>query len=172
MDWLNNPGRRIGRLLLIGMVVYAALGSEAPTHAHAARLGSGPTLDLATDRNKDGIPDELAAAFDAIATAQDKDAAIKDLVSRLPYSDETRALQEEAGRLQAKLTEESSEAEVKQINAELLALNQKMADDPNYVLATDALRTLATPNQLKAGPSLQSVNWGLLAPGDILLHGG
>ena len=126
MNWLKNPGRlavyserlsitRIGRLLLIGMLICAALGLRAPTHAHAAELRSGPTLNLAIDKNNDGIPDELAAAVDAVAKADDKDAAIEDLVSRLPYTDETRALKQKVEGLQRQLAETTDPDEAQRV---------------------------------------------------------
>jgi hypothetical protein len=178
MNWLKNPERlaayrdpssitRIGRLLLIGMLICTALSLRAPTHAHAAQLSSGPTLNLAVDQNNDSIPDELAAAVDVVAKADDKEAAIKDLVSRLPYSDETRALQEQAEALHKQLAETTDPAEAERISGEIEALTKQMEADPNYVIAIEALTTMFAP---EPKVSTQAVDWGRLKRGDILLH--
>lgn len=66
------------------------------------------TIDLQTDANQDGLPDALVAAIQQVLTLDNPvsasnidaaqrqaaiDAALTDLAARLPYADETRALQ-------------------------------------------------------------------------------
>lgn len=178
MNWLTNPGglaaererghaTRIGRLLLIGMLVCTTLGLWAPTRAHAGDSGSGPSIDLSTDQNKDGIPDDLAAAIDVVAAAEDKEAAIKDLVSRLPYSEETRALQQQAEALHTELEETTDPSEAEQINGEILELNKRMEADPSYITAVEAVTSMIAP---EAEVTTESVYWDILHPGDIMLH--
>lgn len=112
-----------------------------------------PTIDLVTDKNGDGIPDALAAAVNDVATAKDQMAAIQDFASRLPYTDETRALQAKAEALQKSLTEETDEATAQAIQQQLQALaDQMQADDPSYAKVNAALLQMFTP-QLTAQKS-------------------
>lgn len=124
---------------MLALALLLGPGGEA---AHA----QSPTIDLNADRNRDGIPDGLAAAVNNVATAKDQMAAIQDLVSRLPYSDETRALQAKAESLQKALTEETDDATAQTIQKELQSVTDQMqADDPNYAKVDAALQQMFAP---------------------------
>ncbi len=135
----------------------------------------GPTIDLTQDANSDGIPDALAAEVQRVAASKDKAAAIQDMVSRLPYSPETRALQKEAELLHAKLAQTKDPEQAKEIINQLQALSDQMMADPNYAKTIQALTALFAPKpQLggrdgKLGGAITGVNWGSLWRGDIML---
>src|SRR5205809_533165 len=79
----------------LGSLLVLIAPALAPV-AHAQQ----PTIDVTRDRNGDGIPDELAAEVKRVELARDRQSAIAQLASRLPYSGRTRALQAVAERLQ------------------------------------------------------------------------
>src|SRR5262249_18015519 len=117
----SNWKKSLYTLLCSFLVLTMLLGSGGQV-VHAQT----PTIDLATDKDSDGIPDALAAAVNDVATAKDQMAAIRDFVSRLPYSDETRALQAKAESLQESLTEGTDDATAEKIQQQLQALADQM----------------------------------------------
>ena len=131
-----------------------------------------PTIDLQTDANRDGIPDALAAEVDRVARSPDKLAAIAELVKRLPYAPETRALQERAAQLQARLARAQDDQEAQRILGELRSLGEQMMADPNYARTVQSLTTMFAPSSGRpapAGGSPSSVRWGDLRRGHIML---
>lgn len=132
----------------------------------------GPSIDLRRDSNRDGIPDALVVEVNRIARSPDKMAAIADLVNRLPYTPETRALQEKAAQLQARLAQVQDDQEARRILGELRALSEQMMADPNYARTIQGLTALFVPQarQMETeGRGLDSVRWGDLRRGHIML---
>lgn len=130
-----------------------------PPIAYAAEPPATNTINLTIDENHDGLPDQLVAAvtpilaLDQEANAANMDAtqrqaaatvAIDELVVRLPYAPETRALQAQARTIQEQLNRVEDVTEQAQLRATLQDLATKMAQDPNWVTTTNALRTLLT----------------------------
>lgn len=161
-------------------------GQKSPSNISKTAL---PYIDLQQDDNRDGIPDKLAEALNRVEAANDKDAAIKELVDRLPYSEQTRSLQQQAGDLNQQLLKATTESESEQIIAQLKSTQQRMMSDPNYAKTQDALVTMFAPKtapfdsspQAKSkalsgksntdpslSPSKQLVASGWLEEGDIL----
>ncbi|MFN3763794.1 MAG: YiiX/YebB-like N1pC/P60 family cysteine hydrolase [Anaerolineae bacterium] len=163
------------RMSRIVALVILLLTIAAPSAVHAG----GPPIDLQKDVNRDGIPDALVVEVDRIARSSDQMAAIASFVSRLPYSPRTRALQQEAERLQAQMAGVKSDEEARQILEKLRALSDEMMADPNYARTVQSLMVLlAPPNVRKEGDlliksegavSTASVNWSSLRRGDIML---
>jgi hypothetical protein len=161
--------RKIWLYVVLGALVIA-LGLNSMASA------SGPTIDLAVDANADDIPDALAAEVSKVAASQDKAAAIQDMVSRLPYSAKTRALQKEAEQLQRKLMETKDEKAAQEIMAQLRDLSHQMMADPNYAKTINGLTRLFAPKNRNVDRSgkegavaIESVNWGSLWRGDVML---
>jgi len=137
-------------------------------------------IDLTTDANGDGIPDQLAEEVARIPQAEDREGAIADLVDRLPYSQETRRLQRKARRLQALVAQAVDQTEAEEINERLKSLSDQMLLDPNYAATARGLASilgldLSEPNAPAgsdvSGQSVspQSVSWAGLQPGHIML---
>jgi hypothetical protein len=183
MHWLPGPqrlvtraGRRAAisaaRTLVTISVVCGALGALPLGHAHAQ--GGVQPFDLSIDQDKDGIPDQLAQAVNAIGAAQTEEAqqaAIDDFIKRLPYSDETRDKQTEVEQLEQQLqaTEDSRQAE--QLTDQIRALGEEMKQDPAYAKTIEALDTIAKPDELKDDqPHTLAIPWHLARRGDILLE--
>ncbi len=132
----------------------------------------GPSIDLQRDSNRDGIPDALVVEVNRIARSPDKRAAIAELVNRLPYAPETRALQEKAAQLQARLAQVQDDQEARRILGELRALSEQMMADPNYARTIQGLTALFAPQARQVGTEgrgLDSVRWGDLRRGHIML---
>jgi len=165
----QKQSNKLGKLLLSGMLTCAILGAGAPRWTYAQERTPGLLIDVQTDADKDGLPDALVTAVYAVAKAGDPMAAIKDVVSRLPYSDETHALQQKAEALHAQLTEKSDAAEAEQINAEIQDLTEQMAKDPNYTKTVEALQSMFQPPET-AAVSPQAISFSGLQRGDIILQ--
>lgn len=170
-------------MLRISRVVILVILLAAMVFPSVARA-NGPTIDLQKDGNRDGIPDALALEVGRIARSPDRTAAIANFVSRLPYSPRTRALQQEAERLHAQLAQAKSDEEARQILEKLRTLSDEMMADPNYARTLQGLQALLGPGGKRdiGGVALessvaedglaattQSVNWGALQRGDIML---
>ncbi len=163
------------RKLSVSLLLFAVLitFTAAPT-GFAAPL---PPLDLQTDLNRDGIPDELALAVAEIATTRDAEGAVETLLARIPYQRETYALQQEAARLNEKLAEVRTPEEAERIHAELLNIAAKMERDPAYATTLKALEQLYVEEGIMVDDSLrdarrmsiQAVNWSQLRAGDVML---
>ncbi len=153
---------RMWRPALAFLVLLLAL-TIAPT-----AQADGPSIDL-RDGNRDGIPDALVIEVNRIARSPDKMAAIADLVNRLPYAPETRALQEKAAQLQARLAKVQDDREAQQILGELRVLSEQMMADPNYAQTIQGLTAMFAPQGLREGRGLDSVRWGDLRRGHIML---
>ncbi|MFP4343671.1 MAG: YiiX/YebB-like N1pC/P60 family cysteine hydrolase [Anaerolineales bacterium] len=138
---------------------------------------SPPPPDLQTDRNRDGVPDELALAVAEIATARDTEVAVAELLARIPYQKETYALQEEAARLNRQLAEARTAEEATRIHRQLLDVAAKMEQDPAYTTSLRAVEKLYAEQGIMVeegvrsthGAGLQAVNWGNLQAGDVML---
>ncbi|MCX7855023.1 MAG: YiiX/YebB-like N1pC/P60 family cysteine hydrolase, partial [Anaerolineae bacterium] len=169
---------RMSRFVALLILLVAA---AIPSAVHA---GSSPPIDLQKDADRDGIPDALAMEVSRIAYSPDPTAAIASFVNRLPYSPRTRALQQEAERLQAQMAKAKSDEEARQILEKMRALSEEMMADPNYARTIQSLTALlVAPDARKAGGfpvktsegmsggtvSTSSVNWGSLQRGDIML---
>src|SRR5262245_28459453 len=120
-----RPGRSAalyaGRALLTLSIAFGALGAQPLSSAHAAE--DVQPFDLSVDKNKDGVPDHLALAMQKIGNAQtqeEQDAAIKDFASRLPYSAETRAAQDEVEQVQEQLNATADPRQAEQLTNQLL----------------------------------------------------
>ncbi len=165
---------RISRIVVL-LILLVAVAIPSAVHA-----GSSPPIDLQKDADRDGIPDALAMEVNRIARSPDQMAAIASFVNRLPYSPRTRALQQEAERLQAQMAQAKSDEEARQILEKLRALSDEMMTDPNYVRTLQGLRTIlgSRGKQSIGGIAMvqdgmaattTSVNWGALQRGDIML---
>lgn len=134
-----------------------------------------PTIDLTRDVNKDGIPDALADAVTRVEMSDDKQAAIADMVGRLPYSPQTRALQKEAELLQAQLAKAKDDQEAEKIINQLRALSEQMMTDPGYAKTIEALTARLVPASHESGKAIDgvisptSVSWGSLNRSHIML---
>jgi uncharacterized protein YycO len=182
MHWLHrneSPASRsrsgaaiyVGRALLIVTIAFGALGTQPARSTYAAE--SGTLMDLSIDDNQDNIPDQLAAAVDQIGTLQTEEeqkAAIEDLVRSLPYSEETRALQDQAGQLQQQLAATTDDAEAEQLTQQIAALGEEMKQDPAYAKTVEALDALFKPEGAEDEMRTQSIPWGVARRGDILLE--
>jgi hypothetical protein len=190
MNWFTGKERAAGRrrpaivvqvagVALAALVAVGSAGGFGPASAYA----QSDFISLDIDKDADGVPDELAAAVEGIATAPDQEAAIKELVSKLPYAPETLALQAEAEAVYVKLEGTSDPAEAEQLQAELQKLTEKMQADPAYAKTIEALGVLFEPEQVALESverepgnvttrdvGLQGVWWGGLIPGDIMLQ--
>lgn len=164
--------RKIWLAVVLAMQFTFAFGSGLTARAE------GPVINLARDADADGIPDALAEAVDRVAMSQDKTAAILELASRLPYSPETRALQQEVERLQHRLATVKDQDEAKQIVSEIRALSDRMMADPDYARTIKALEAALLDRSRKHSLAaeddvrISGVNWGDLRRGDILLAKG
>ncbi len=149
-------------VVLLGLLMPVGLISAAPA-----------PLDMQTDANQDGVPDAFAQAVQAIATAKDPQAAIRDLMARIPYQPGTLKLQRQAETLNRRLARARTSEEAEQILAQLRTLRAKMEKDPNYVLALSALERYYQQEGYLPRPasrvSTQAVNWGALQAGDVML---
>jgi len=182
MQWRPDPRRMVarsgrsaaiyaGRALLTISIAFGALGAQPLGYAHAA--GDVQPFDLSIDKNKDGIPDQLALAVKTIGdakTEEEQDAAIKDFASRLPYSDETRAAQAKAEQLQQQLDATEDPKEAEQLTDQLQALGEEMKQDSGYSKTIEALDTIVKPDELKDEMHTQSIPWSSARRGDILLQ--
>ncbi len=168
---------RMSRIVVL-FALFVALITPSAVHA-----GGNPPIDLKKDADRDGIPDALAMEVSRIARSPNQMAAIASFVNRLPYSPRTRALQQEAEKLQAQMAEVKSDEEARQILEKLRAISDEMMTDPNYARTIQGLTALlVSPDSRKASGSpmeisgkegdavgISSVNWGSLQRGDIML---
>jgi hypothetical protein len=109
-------------------------------------------IDLDKDRNRDGIPDDLAALLkrlDAAKTMETQIPILEELMQRLPYSAATRALAKEGKGLSDRLMRVRSEAEAAPLRAKMAAIEQKAMQDPCYIRTMEALQRL-TPTKITA----------------------
>lgn len=147
--------------------VLAVLGSACVTSLSGCGGGSGngndfakTPIDLRTDRDKNGVPDELeqlVAATMAIADAgtpgvldPEEEApfseSIADIVARLPFSAETINRLEELRELVAEMGSAKTEAEFVSLGTRVTALEQELLRDPEYKSYVDALNRMAELN--------------------------
>ncbi len=161
-----SVGSWFGKLLLSSVFTCAILGASAPTWTYAQDPG---LLDVQTDADNDGLPDALVNEVNAIARAADPMGAIKELVSRLPYSKETLALQQQAEALYGQLTEKSEPTEAEQINTKIQDLGEQMMKDPNYAKTVESLQTMFQPPEATEY-STQAISFSGLQRGDIILQ--
>lgn len=159
---------RAAQAALVGAFTLGALFSPFTGAAHA---GEGPTLfNLSVDNDGNGLADDLELAFSSIEAAEDKDAAIADVIARLPFSDETRALQAKAEELSKQLAV-ADEKDVPALEQQIAEIGAAVEKDPAYVKAVEDLNALYAPQELSSDPTTQArTNWGLARPGDILLQ--
>jgi hypothetical protein len=142
-----------------------------------------PAIDVSRDADARGKPEGLAAAVRQVEAAGDRQAAIAQFATRLPYSARTRALQKKAERLQHELEMTTNRASSEAIVAQLRSVSDEMLQDPNYRSAMDGLDRVLPPNRPKtrisgyrplasadvqAVQSTASVEWGLW-PGVVML---
>jgi hypothetical protein len=135
------------RLISGGLPVNAgtAKPSSSPT---ATKVICGPSkafpnaIDVETDRDKDGMPDDFAKAYANLLIQMNSipfgtDDKIKKIMlsfsSRLPYSKETRALGPKTWELMfEKYGHAKSEKERAQLDAQFAAIQQQTMQDPCY----------------------------------------
>ncbi len=151
------------RKFSVMVILLALILVMVPGSIYASNLNSSSsknTINLDRDDDKDGIPDELLKEFKTVKTAVEKvqtsdeksrskaetdlKAKVDDLNSRLPYSDETRALQQQLTELQQKLKDSKSDKESQEILKNIDTVVQKMMADPNYAKVANALPKIAT----------------------------
>jgi hypothetical protein len=182
MQWRPDPRQRLahsgrsaalcaGRALLTLSIAFGALGAQPLGFAHAA--GDVQRFDLSIDQDNDGIPDQLALAVKTIGeakTEEQRDAAIKDFASRLPYSDETRAAQDKVQQLQDELNTAEDVKQAEQLTEQIQALGDEMKQDPGYAKTIEALDTMFKPDELKDEMQKQAIPWSQAERGDILLQ--
>ncbi len=149
-------------VVLLGLLASVGMAQAAPA-----------PLDMQTDLNHDGVPDAFALALDDIARAKDPQAAIKDLVARIPYSAQTRRLQAQAEVLNRKLAAARTPEEAEKILARLRTLQAQMTKDPAYSAALRALETTYRQQGYLPQPAtratIQAVNWSALQAGDVMM---
>lgn len=153
-----------GRRTRTFMAVLLYLFTLFPAHASIAQEAAAPSsdaIDLMTDADDDGVPDALAAEiarFSALADvpadadavqAAAMDTAFADFAARLPFSAETRAAQADGASIMRRMSEAASPEETAALEAQLRDIEARMAADPDFVLATEAIRTLFV-RQLRA----------------------
>lgn len=158
--------------LLASIVAFGSIAAQPAIFTRAAE--SEPPINLSIDKDKDGVSDELAAALQPALTAATDDERVgilKDVLARLPYSDETRALQDQAGQLEQKLEATQDPAEAEALTKEIRTIGDAMIKDPGYAQTKESLDALFKPAELKNdAPHLLSVPWNLAKQGDILLQ--
>lgn len=125
------------------------LCGKSPEGANPAKP---TTMNLEHDVNGDGIPDALVAEVKRIDLAKDKDAAIWEFISRLPYSAKTLALQQQAEPLHKQLSQAKDEAEAQAIVAQLRTLEKGMMADANYVRTMEGLQKMFAPKPVNFIP--------------------
>jgi hypothetical protein len=180
---LPNPrqtlkrARRRGAALINGLLVsIVAFGTVAAQPAILARAADGdpPPINLSIDNDRDGVPDELSLAVQTVLSAEGNEAqttALADLYKRLPYSEETRALQDKAGQLQQELEATEDPKQAEQLIEEIRTLGERMSQDEQYVTTMKALDTLLKLDESKGGgdqPHLMSIPWSQGRAGDVL----
>ena len=134
-------------------VILEQLCSKTPQDANQTQ---STTIDLQQDANRDGTPDRLVEAVKRIESAQDKDAAIKEFLSRLPYSPETRALQQQAEPLHQQMAQAQNDTQARAIADRLRSLEQRMMTDPNYARTSEALRKMFVPSEVNSSNTTAS----------------
>jgi len=117
------------------------------------------SIDLVQDENSDGIPDALASEVENIralgeavqaASAEDDQqaaqvalaSAITSFSERLPYSEQTRALQQRANEISIQLGNTDNPTLSALLLAELEQIERQKMSDPNYAEVMIALTTL------------------------------
>lgn len=159
---------RVTQMALAGAFALGALFTPFAGAAHAGEQVG--TFNLTLDSDGNGLADELEFAVSAIETAEDKDAAIAEFIARLPYSEETRALQSKAEELNKQL-ETADEKTAPALLEQIKALDDEMAKDPAYAAVMEDLDTLLKPEELRGDPTTQwRTPWGRVQPGDVLLQ--
>jgi uncharacterized protein YycO len=117
-----------------------------------------PTIDVYTDSNQDGIPDDLAAKVleinaiaESVQRAESSQAAevtlltaMNDFVNRLPYNMETRSLQQRLIEIQAELAQAAQADNDKaiQLFEELQQIEAAMSADPGYAATIKGLHAI------------------------------
>jgi len=155
------------KLSLKRIFVLAVLGSACVTSLSGCGGGSGSgndlaktPIDLRTDRDNNGVPDELeqaVAATMAIADAgtpgvldPEEEApffqSIADIIARLPFSAETMNRLKELRELEAEMGSAQTEAEFVSLGTQVTALEQELLTDPEYKSYVDALNRMAELN--------------------------
>jgi hypothetical protein len=102
-------------------------------------------IDLSQDADGDGLPDALVAAIDHIRNLapSKQNAAILDMVSRLPYSQRTLNLAAEAAVATLQLEAcNPTDAQQNQLAKKLQSLLDAMMTDPEYVRAQEAIQAI------------------------------
>jgi hypothetical protein len=174
---LKRARRRGAAYLINGLLAsVVALGTVAAQPAIFAYADDGdpPPINLSIDNDRDGVPDELALAVQTVLSAEGNEAqttALADLYKRLPYSEETRALQDKAGQLQQELEATEDPTQAEQLIEEIRATGERMSQDEQYVTTMKALDTLLEPEGPKVGddqPHLMAIPWFQAQPGDVL----
>jgi hypothetical protein len=142
--------------LVVGSQATHAQSEPPPTTVTPAPTGEAPAgevIDLSVDEDHDGMPDQLQAALAefeaAVATALEngEEALLNDpealaaleqateaLLSRMPYSEQTRAAQVRIAEIHAAVIEEPDPEVRAELLAALPALEAQMQEDPNFAL--------------------------------------
>ncbi len=152
----------IACLGLVNITLPVSAGTPKPSNtAVSTKAICGPSkafpnaIDLDKDRNRDGIPDDLAALtkrLDAAKTTEAQIPILEEFMQRLPYSAATRALEKDAKGLSERLMRSKSEAEAAPVRAKMAAIEQKAMQDPCYVKTMEAFRRMTTPKVTPTKP--------------------
>jgi len=151
--------KRINTSILLVLIL--TLLSTPFTTLHQVRASDSlPPFNLDLDVNGDGIPDELADAVatienrftlaqsDGVLSSDEMNSMEQDLVvfdSRLPYTSETRSLQQQVADLNAQIADATPE-QAAAINTEIVQLSERMLADPGYARTLEALTKLLAPD--------------------------
>lgn len=121
----------------------------------SADSGTPPKIDIYTDVDGDGIPDDLLSKFENLNSPQfglgvkanaDRQSAIKNFADSLPYSEQTRQLQRQAQLLQVKINNTKDPNTAARLLKQIGALQEKMMTDPAYAQTMAALEKIYVRN--------------------------
>lgn len=142
------------------MIIFVGL-MPSFNEAKAQDTNSTALIDLHTDNNNDGLPDELVAEVLQIrdtaesvssANAEEQTStlqhAMTSLFARLPYSVQTRSAQAQLGDLQNELLTTEDLSQRMNLVKEMEALNSQMMEDPGYATTIHTLDVLLNEQKI------------------------
>ena len=170
------PGVALALLAVAGMVFYAM-------SSHAAWLAAADPIDMQTDYNGDGHPDELVDELRVLSAWFDNDlddtrraeaqTAIADVFSRLPLADATHDTHAQVADLLAQTTATSDPAEKRSLAQQIdQLLQQAETFDPAYGAALATVKHLAGAHAGVPADAEAAPDFSQLQRGDILLTRG
>ncbi len=177
-------GVGLALIVVMGIILFASqgLGTQSVMSEGDAPAGQ-VKIDLQTDGNGDGLPDELVAEIEQLtarfATDLDKGdqqealAAIAELVGKLPLSDATLDTHDRAKEL---LTQQAATTDPDEKSALAQQVDQLLQDaesvDPAYQVALSTVRHMAGAQSGVQASDEIAPDFSQLQPGDILLSRG